>query len=75
LSDASRLTKTGLKVLKNHPVTELEAHGLTKATVTDLIGCLGEWSVLNLKKLDVTNSTFVDRHKYTISVALTKVGR
>ena len=43
LSDASKLSVRGLKTLKGHKIVELEALGLTKATVTDLISCLGEW--------------------------------
>jgi hypothetical protein len=30
--------------------------GLTKATVTDLITCLSDWSVQNMRSLNVTNS-------------------
>ena len=40
---ASKLSVRGLKTLKGHKIVELEALGLTKATVTDLISCLGEW--------------------------------
>ena len=43
LADASKLSVRGLKTLKGHKIVELEALGLTKATVTDLISCLGEW--------------------------------
>ena len=43
LADASKLSVRGLKTLKGNKIVELEALGLTKATVTDLISCLGEW--------------------------------
>ena len=49
LKDASKLSIKGLKTLKGHKIVELEAQGLTKATVTDLISCLGEWSLQNLR--------------------------
>jgi hypothetical protein len=54
-------------------MVELEVSGLVKATVTDLIGCLNDWTVLNLKVLNVSNSTFVDQNKYTIVMALSKL--
>ena len=49
LSDASKLTVKGLKTLKGHKIVELETLGLTKANVTELISCLGEWSLQNLR--------------------------
>jgi len=73
LSDASKLTVKGLKTLKGHKIVELEALGLTKATVTDLISCLGEWSLQNLRLLNVSNSTFMDSNKYCVVVALAKL--
>ena len=45
----SQIQAEGLKTLKGHKIVELEAQGLTKATVTDLISCLGEWSLQNLR--------------------------
>ena len=73
LSDASRLTVRGLKTLKGHKIVELETLGLTKATVTDLISCLGEWSLHNLRLLNVSNSTFMDSNKFCVVVALAKL--
>lgn len=63
LKDASKLTLKGLRTLKGHKIQHLEAVGLINATVTDLIGCLGDWSLLNLKTLNVSRSTFVDQNK------------
>lgn len=73
LRDASKLTKSGLRVLKGHNITELEARGLKGATVSDLVSCLNEWTLTNLKHLNVANSTFVDQNKYTIVVTLSKL--
>jgi len=73
LKDASKLSTKGLKTLKGHKIVELEALGLTRATVTDLISCLGEWSLQNLRLLNVANSTFVDANKYCVVVALSKL--
>ena len=56
-----------------HKIQELEALGMKKATVTDLISCLGEWSLDNLKMLNVSNSTFMDTNKFCILVALSKL--
>ena len=73
LCDASRLTVKGLKTLKGHKIVELETLGLTKATVTDLVSCLGEWSLHNLRLLNVSNSTFMDSNKFCVVVALAKL--
>jgi len=73
LSDASKLTVKGLKTLKGHKIVELETLGLTKATVTELISCLGEWSLQNLRLLNVTNSTFMDSNKFCVVVGLAKL--
>ena len=73
LKDASKLSVKGLRTLKGHKIIELEALGLTHATVTDLIGCLGEWSLMNLRILNVTNSTFMDSNKHCVVVALSKL--
>ena len=71
--DASKLSVKGLKTLRGHRIQELEAVGLSKATVTDLISCLGEWSLLNLRNFNVANSTFVDSNKFCVVVALAKL--
>ena len=73
LKDASKLTVKGLKTLRGHKIVELEALGLTKATVTDLVSCLGEWSLHNLRLLNVSNSTFMDSQKFCVVVALSKL--
>lgn len=47
IPDASHLTKKGLRVLKKHNISHLEVVGLTKATINELIGCLGYvWLIL-----------------------------
>lgn len=62
ITDARELTLRGLKVLKPHKITELETIGL-KVTVNDLIGCLGEWTLQNLRSLNVAHSAFMDGPK------------
>jgi len=53
------LTTKGLRVLKGHKISYLEVIGM-KVTVNDLIGCLGEWTLQNLRSLNVAHSTFID---------------
>ncbi|KAG8297034.1 regulation of ligase activity protein [Homalodisca vitripennis] len=72
ITDASDLTLCGLKVLKAHKITELETQGL-KVTVNDLISCLGEWTLQNLRSLNVAHSAFADGPKYCVVVALSKL--
>lgn len=73
LKNASSLSIRGLKTLKGHKILDLEVIGLTRATVTDLISCLGEWSLQNLRLLNVANSTFMDNKKFCVVVALSKL--
>lgn len=73
IRDASKLSLKGLRTLKGHKLLELEAMGLTKATVTDLMSCLGEWTLSNLRLLNVANSTFMDSTKFCVVVALSKL--
>uniref|UniRef100_A0A1B6MT34 Uncharacterized protein n=1 Tax=Graphocephala atropunctata TaxID=36148 RepID=A0A1B6MT34_9HEMI len=72
ITDASGLTLCGLRVLKAHKITELETQGL-KVTVNDLISCLGEWTLQNLRSLNVAHSAFTDGPKYCVVVALSKL--
>uniref|UniRef100_T1J5A3 Uncharacterized protein n=1 Tax=Strigamia maritima TaxID=126957 RepID=T1J5A3_STRMM len=73
LRNASRLTQKGLRTLRPHHITHLEASGLTLVTVNDLIGCLGEWTLQNLRTLNVANSTFINNVKYCVVVSLSKL--
>ena len=73
LRGASSLSVRGLKSLKGQKILELEVTGLNRATVTDLISCLGDWSLQTLRLLNVTNSTFMDNKKFCVVVALSKL--
>ena len=67
------LTLRGLRMLKSHKLIELEATGLKNITVNDLVGCLGEWSLANLRHLNVANSTFLSNAKFHVVVSLSKL--
>ena len=68
-----QLTTKGLRMLKGHKLTELEAIGLQEITVNELIGCLGEWSLANLRTLNVTNCLFMNSAKFSVVVSLSKL--
>ncbi|KAL7289258.1 hypothetical protein TKK_0017195 [Trichogramma kaykai] len=72
LKDASNLTAKGLKVLKQHKVIDLEVNEL-KITVNDLIACLGDWTLQNLRSLSVARGSFMDCSRYCVVVALSKL--
>ncbi|XP_066996742.1 protein zyg-11 homolog B isoform X2 [Anabrus simplex] len=72
LQNAGALTTKGLRILKGHKICNLEATDL-KVTVNDLIGCLGEWTLQNLRTLNVARSTFMDGSRYCVVVALSKL--
>lgn len=63
----------GLRVLKQHRITELEAIGLENVSVNDLVGCLGEWSLKNLRALNVANSSFRANARFCVVVSLSKL--
>lgn len=72
LPDAGKLSIQGLRVLKGHKISNLEVSRMV-VTVNDLIGCLGEWTLQNLRSLNVAHSTFVDGSRYCVVVALSKL--
>lgn len=67
------ISTRGLRILRGHKLTDLEVTGLVRATVNDLVGCLGEWSLQHLRTLSVSRCTFLDMSKYCVVVALAKL--
>ncbi|XP_076650034.1 protein zyg-11 homolog B [Halictus rubicundus] len=67
LKDASVLSAKGLKVLKQHKVQELVVNGLN-ITVNDLISCLGDWSLQNLRSLSIAKGSFQEFSRYCVVV-------
>ena len=67
------MTQTGLRVLRGHRVKELSAHGMTQATVTELLRCLSFETTNTLRLLNVAHSTFVDKQRNTVMVALSRL--
>ncbi|WAR24138.1 ZYG11-like protein [Mya arenaria] len=72
IQDAQLSTK-GLRTLKQHKILDLEITGLKSVTINDVIGCLGEWSLTNLRSLNVSNSTFLNSTKFCVVVSLSKL--
>jgi len=56
----SPVTAAGLRVLRSHKLVSLvvEPDDPKQLTVTDIICCLNEWTVANLRSLSVTGVTF-----------------
>ncbi|XP_071119076.1 protein zyg-11 homolog B-like [Haliotis cracherodii] len=72
IKDAQVTTK-GLRVFKSHRISELEITGLKSVTVNDIFSCLGEWTLSNLRVLNVSNSTFLNSAKFCVVVSLSKL--
>lgn len=72
LPNASNLSRQGLITLNQHHIVDLEATQL-KVTVSDLISSLSEWTLENLKGLNVSGCTFVDSSKTAVMVSLSKL--
>ncbi|KAK8773724.1 hypothetical protein V5799_011742 [Amblyomma americanum] len=72
INNAASVTTRGLRVLRSHKLTELEATGLSRVTVNDLIGCLGDWTLAHLRLLNVARTAFTSS-KFCVVVALSKL--
>ncbi|KAK3701133.1 hypothetical protein RRG08_029606 [Elysia crispata] len=67
------VTSRGLRILKGHRVSHLEVTGIKDVTVNDIIGCLGEWTLSNLRNLNVSRNTFLNNSKFCVVVSLSKL--
>lgn len=72
INNAHNVTTKGLRALRSHRVTQLEATGLSRVTVNDLIGCLGDWTLSHLRLLNVARTAFTSS-KFCVVVALSKL--
>lgn len=61
LPDAKSLTTRGLEKLRRHNISVIIVFNM-KISVEKLIGCLGNWTLNNLKFLDVKDGTFFPNH-------------
>lgn len=73
IPDASHLTKRGLRVLRGHKIRQLEVISLQKATINELIGCLGDYSLQNIIHLSVSHSIFTSSARFCVVVGLAKL--
>jgi Zyg-11 family protein len=73
MPEASYLTSSGLRTLREHRLTELTARGLAKATISDLIGALGESTLQSLRVFSVPDSTFMDVNKHAVMVPMSQL--
>ena len=69
LHNTCNLIRKGLRALRNHHIVDLEASGLN-VTVGDLISSLNDWTLQNLRSLNVSGSSFVDSSKVALTVSL-----
>ncbi|UYV81126.1 ZYG11B [Cordylochernes scorpioides] len=74
INNAAQITLKGLKTLRLHKITDLEVTDLdNEITVNELIGCLGEWTLQNIKNLNVRNNSFTTHSKFCVVVSLSKL--
>ena len=67
------ITQKGLRVFKEHKIIDFEATGLKNVTINDIINCLGEWTVTNLRNMNLMNNTFLNSSKYCVVVSLSRL--
>lgn len=72
IPNASNLSKDGLKILKGHKIVELEICGL-KFPINDLVSCFGEWTLHNLRTLNVARSTLSEASRHCVMISLSKL--
>ncbi|XP_035231534.1 protein zyg-11 homolog B-like [Stegodyphus dumicola] len=73
IGEDSKISVKGLRVLRFHKISELSAVGLNNIAISELVGCLSDWTLENLFLLNVSNSTFLSSEKVRIFIALSKL--
>ncbi|XP_013407895.1 protein zyg-11 homolog B [Lingula anatina] len=53
------VTVKGITVMKEHKISELRASGMNYVNINNIISCLSDWSLTNLRLLDVGKSSFI----------------
>lgn len=73
IPDAQHLTRRGLRVLRGHRIRHLEVVGLKKATINELIGCLGDYTLNNISYFSVSRSCFTSSARFCVVISLSKL--
>jgi len=73
IPDAQHLTRRGLRVLRGHRIRHLEVVGLKKATINELIGCLGDYTLNNISFFSVSRSSFTSSARFCVVISLSKL--
>ncbi|CAG2103128.1 unnamed protein product [Medioppia subpectinata] len=73
IEDASLLTTRSLRSLRSHALKELRVSRLSKCTINELIGCLGDQSLQRLRLLDVSRSAFTSANQFCVVIGLAKL--
>ncbi|VEN53111.1 unnamed protein product [Callosobruchus maculatus] len=64
------VTKRGLRILKQHKVSEIECTNLKRTSIGDIIDCLSDWSMENLYYANFSDCTFIDELRYSFMVKI-----
>ncbi|CAG9830931.1 unnamed protein product [Diabrotica balteata] len=56
----SKITKAGLKIIKEHKIVQLECVDMPKIGIGDILDCLNEWSVENMSSVNFAKCSFID---------------
>lgn len=74
LSNMPSLSRKALRTLQHHPIIDLEASKLNGAVaVIDLINSLRQWTLENLRSLNISNCSFTDNSKVAAIVSLSRL--
>lgn len=73
IKNARKVTFEGLKILRQHKISDLECINLRNICISKILECLGKWSIKNLTHLNLSNCTFIDMSRYSLMVQLTNL--
>ncbi|KAK9876248.1 hypothetical protein WA026_012547 [Henosepilachna vigintioctopunctata] len=68
------VSESGLKILKNHKIVDLECVNLKYISIANIIDCLSEWTRLNMINANFSKCSFIDssRHTYMVKIVSLK---
>jgi Zyg-11 family protein len=67
------VTQTGLQILKQHKILDLECVNLKNVCIGNILDCLNEWSIKNMSNVNFSKCTFIDMQRHSLMVKITNL--
>jgi Zyg-11 family protein len=68
-----QVTQTGLQILKQHKILDLECVNLKNVCIGNILDCLNEWSIKNMSNVNFSKCTFIDMQRHSLMVKITNL--